>query len=201
MQFDPTGTINAPFITPTSETPAQDANFSPGFERISLYGYHDWQIADSVLLVGGVSYDRITFPENFRIAPISDKKKTEERVSPKAGLIWTPANNTILRAVYTRSLSGASIDQSSQLEPSQVAGFLQSFRSIIPESIGGTEAGARFETYGVSLEQKFPTGTYLGLSAESLNSKVDRTVGVLDLDFADYADPAGTPEHRPPVSG
>src|SRR5260370_10798161 len=107
LQFDPTGTINAPFITPTSETPAQDANFSPGFERISLYGYHDWQIADSVLLVGGVSYDRITFPENFRIAPISDKKKTEERVSPKAGLIWTPANNTILRAVYTRSLSGA----------------------------------------------------------------------------------------------
>jgi len=37
----------------------------------------------------------------------------------------------------TRSFSGASLDQSYQLEPSQVAGFVQSYRSIIPESIAG----------------------------------------------------------------
>jgi len=118
-----------------------------------------------------------------------------DHVSPKAGLIWTPGKSTIVRAAYTRALAGASIDQSLQLEPSQVAGFLQSFRSIIPESVGGAEAGARFETYGVSLEQKFPTGTYMGLSGEILNSKVRRSFGVFEVNFAGYADPGGTREH------
>jgi hypothetical protein len=102
--------------------------------------------------------------------------------------------NTVVRAAYTRSLSGASIDQSSQLEPVQVAGFLQSFRSIAPESVGGSEAGAKFETYGVALEQKFVTRTYLGLSAGSLRSQADRSVGVFDLDFSDYAHPNQTGE-------
>src|SRR5262249_50002852 len=172
----------------------QDVSFTTGFQRISVYGYHNWQIFDPLLMVVGLSYDRVTFPENFRNAPISDQQKTEERWSPKVGMIWTPMTNTVLRADYTRSLSGASIDQSSQLEPVQVAGFLQSFRSILPESVGGTEAGARFESYGVSVEQKFPTHTYVGASIESLGSKVNRTVGVFDIDFADFAHPNGTDE-------
>src|SRR5438045_4475754 len=113
-------------------------------------------------------------------------------MSSKYGIIWTSFATTTFRAAYTRSLSGASFDQSLQLEPSQVAGFLQSFRSIIPESVGGAEAGARFETYGVSLEQKFPTGTYMGLSGEILNSKVRRSFGVFEVNFAGYADPGGT---------
>jgi len=91
-------------------------------------------------------------------------------------------------------LSGASIDQSFQLEPSQVAGFNQSFRSIIPESIQGAESGARFETYGASLEHQFPTGTYLGLSGEVLNSKVDRTFGVFEINLLGFANPGGTHE-------
>ena len=66
------------------------------------------------------------------------------------------------------------------MEPSQVAGFIQSYRSIIPESIAGDNAGAQFETYDLSLEQKFSTGTYLGISGEILNSTVNRVDGVFD---------------------
>src|SRR5206468_3770896 len=77
-----------------------------------------------------------------------------------------------------KSLGGASIDQSFQLEPAQIAGFIQSYRSIIPDAIEGANAGARFETYGISLEQKFKGGTYLGASGEILNSKVRRSFGV-----------------------
>ena len=72
------------------------------------------------------------------------------------------------------------MDQSYQLEPSQVAGFVQSYRSIIPESIAGANAGAQFETYDLSLEQKFRTGTYLSLSGEILDSTINRVDGAFD---------------------
>src|SRR5205807_698343 len=50
--------------------------------------------------------------------------------------------------------------------------------------------------YGLSLEQKFRTGTYLGLSAEVLNSKVRRTDGAFDVltDELDFAVPSGLQE-------
>lgn len=165
------------------DNPSAQQDIETGFERLSLYGYHHWQIVEPLLLVGGVSYDRLIFPGNFRAPPISDDQKELDRVSPKAGLIFTPLSNTVLRAAYTRSLSGASIDQSSQLEPTQVAGFNQSFRSIIPESVGGANEGARFVTYGVSLEHRFPTCTYVGLSVERLESEVDRTLGIFLANF------------------
>jgi tetratricopeptide (TPR) repeat protein len=167
------------------------------FKRISFYGYHQWQIFEPLQLIGGVTYDHITFPDNFRSAPISGNEMTADQVSPKAGLIWTPLDDTTFRFAYTRSLAGASLDQSYQLEPSQVAGFVQSFRSIIPESIAGANAGAKFETYDLSLEQKFRTGTYLGISGEILNSTVNRVDGVFNYypDELDNPVPSGLREH------
>ena len=182
---------------PDPPDPAAQQDVRSLFRRLSFYGYHFWQIGEPLQLIGGVTYDRLTFPENFRTAPLSEKEETVERVSPKAGLIWTPSKNTTLRFAYIRALSGASLDQSFQLEPSQMAGFIQSYRSIIPESVAGANAGARFETFGLSLEQKFPSGTYWGVAGEILNSKVRRTVGtflVLPLEF-DYAIPSGLQEH------
>jgi Tfp pilus assembly protein PilF len=164
-------------------SPAAGQDITSLFKRISFYGYHQWQIFEPLQLIGGLAYDRITFPENFRSAPVSGTEKTVDQLSPKAGLIWTPAENTTARFAYTRSLSGASIDQSYQLEPSQVAGFIQNYRSIIPESIAGANAGAGFETFDLSLEQKFRTGTYLGVSGEILNSTVDRVDGAFDFNF------------------
>lgn len=102
------------------------------FERIGGYGYAHWQVVQPLRLIGGVSYDRLTYPINFRYAPISDREDTIDCVSPKAGAILTPLKDTVLRAGYSRSLGGASIDQSFRLEPSQVAGFNQSWRSPSP---------------------------------------------------------------------
>ena len=167
--------VTADFLDPP---PEQD--FNSLFKRISFYGYHQWQIFEPLQLIGGVTYDHITYPENFRSAPISGNETTADQVSPKAGLIWTPLDKTTVRFAFTRSLAGASLDQSCQIEPSQVAGFVQSFRSIIPESVEGDNAGAKFETFDLSLEQKFSTGTYLGLSGEILNSTVNRVDGVFN---------------------
>jgi tetratricopeptide (TPR) repeat protein len=175
LQDNPSYYVASYFPEPPAPSLQQD--ITSLFKRISFYGYHQWQIFEPLQLIGGLAYDRITYPENFRSAPISGNETTADQVSPKAGLIWTPLDDTVFRFAYTRSLAGASLDQSYQIEPSQVAGFVQSFRSIIPESIAGANAGAEFETYNFSLEQKFSTGTYLGISGEILNSTVHRIVG------------------------
>lgn len=178
-------------------SPAAQQDLDSIFRRFSLYGYHHWRIAQPLLLIGGLSYDTINFPENFRTAPISETGEKAEQLSPKAGLIWTPMERTTVRFAYSRSLAGASVDQSYQLEPSQVAGFVQSFRSIIPESVAGANAGAQFETFGLSLEQKFGRGTYLGVRGELLNSELDRTLGAFDVlpDQWDYALPSSLRNH------
>jgi outer membrane receptor protein involved in Fe transport/Tfp pilus assembly protein PilF len=160
--------------------PPPEQDFTSLFKRISVYGYHQWQIFEPLQLIGGVTYDHITYPEDFRSAPISGNETTADQVSPKAGFIWTPLDKTTVRFAYTRSLAGASVDQSYQIEPSQVAGFIQNYHSIIPESVEGDNAGAKFETYDLSLEQKFSTGTYLGISGEILNSTVNRVDGAFD---------------------
>jgi Tfp pilus assembly protein PilF len=178
---------------PLPGTPDADQYFTTLFRRITVYGYHDWEILDSLRLIGGVAYDAMLYPQNFRNAPISGQEQTEHQVSPKAGLIWTPTEQTTIRAAYTRSLQGASLEEAAQIEPSQVAGFVQSYGSIIPGSIVGGTAGAHFETYDLSLEQRFPTRTYLTISGEMLNSTLDQTVGVFEYSppFIRTAFPSG----------
>ena len=148
-------------------------------ERQTAYAYHHWQILPRVLLVGGVSYDRVTFPENHRYAPVIEDEETRDKLSPKAGFILTPTSSTILRGAYFRSLGGASLDQSIRIEPSQIAGFNQAYRSIIPESVGGANSAPTFETWGLSLEQKIGRGTFIAVSGEILSSEVDRTIGAV----------------------
>src|SRR5206468_11862903 len=80
--------------------------------------------------------------------------------------------------------------------PTQVAGFLQSYRSLIPESVVGSVPGSRFETYHAALEHKFLTGTYALLEGEWLRSKAKRSVGIFDYTDAPpfLAFPSSTPE-------
>ena len=59
----------------------------------------------------------------------------------------------------------------------QVAGFTQAFRSLIPESVAGLAPGSEFETIGVGLDHKFPTQTYIVLTAERLTSAAEQNYG------------------------
>ncbi len=163
------------------ENPPASQEVSSDFERFSLYGYYQWQVADPLRLLAGVAYDSVTYPVNHRLPPISAADDTTDQVSPKAGLIWTPFDRTTVRGAYARALGGVSFDQSFQLEPSQVAGFAQSFRGLIPESLTGALAVPSFDSYGLSLEHKFPTDTYVGIEGSLLLSEAERRVGVFDL--------------------
>jgi len=176
--------------------PAADQQVRSDFERFSVYGYEQWRIHPTLQLIAGLSYDLLTFPKNFRSAPVSDDEETTGRLSPKAGVIWRPARATTVRFAYTRSVAGIAGEQSYRLEPTQVAGFNQSFRSIVPESVKGAQVGARFETYSISIEQAWPTDTYTALTGEILKSKVRTHIGIFDYTGATFfAAPGDTPEH------
>jgi opacity protein-like surface antigen len=151
--------------------------FNTSFLRLTAYAYESWQVLSQLQLVAGVAYDRVESPRNHRFAPIEDQTETRDGFLPKAGVIWNITDHSTARFGYTRSLSGASFDQSFRLEPTQVAGFNQAFRSVIPETLVGAHAGAEFDTFDLAWEHRFPTRTYASLTLELLRSSVDRWRG------------------------
>jgi len=165
--------------------------FDNNLIRASGYAYWFWQVARPLQLQAGVSYDYLEWPDNAVVPPLSDDQERADQVSPKAGFYLTPWTNTTLRGVWTRSLGGVYFDTSVRLEPTQIGGFNQAFRSIAPESVVGLVPGTSFETFGLALEHKFPTRTYVTLAGELLYSDAARTVGAFDLSLAGSA-PSGT---------
>jgi outer membrane receptor protein involved in Fe transport len=148
------------------------------FERASFYGYYQLNLFDSLRLTAGADYDWEHFPLNIESAPFSSAETDRGRVSPKAGIDWTFWQNTRLRLDYTRSMSGMINDGSTLIEPSQVAGFNQEFRSLIPESAGfGTAPATMFETWGLGVDHKFSTGTYVDVEGQLLTSTGDQLIG------------------------
>jgi cytochrome c-type biogenesis protein CcmH/NrfG len=154
-------------------------DYDTHLERYVIYGYETLKLFDQVELTGGVTYDHLDYPLNVDTSPISKAQTDTDQVSPKAGIVWTPLPKTHLRGVYTRSLGGVFYDTSVRLEPTQVAGFNQAFRSIIPESVAGLVPGSRFTTYGVGLDQSFDTGTYISITGERLESEADKNWGAV----------------------
>jgi len=175
--------------------PLASQEVSVDYERFSLYAYEYWRLDPRLQLIGGVAYDYVRFPENFRAAPVSRRTETADQVSPKAGILWHPGEASTIRFSYTRSLSGAGIDQSLVIEPSQVAGFSQNYRSLIPESVAGANAAAASETFGLAAQARTQTRTYFGIVGEVFRSEVPRTIGTFQRTPADdFAVPASTRE-------
>jgi Tfp pilus assembly protein PilF len=158
-------------------------HIEPDMQRWTAYAYGHWQALERLTLIGGLSYDYLRSPENYRFAPVSDGEETRDQWSPKAGLIWKMTDASTLRAAYTWSLAGVSLDQSVRLEPSQVAGFNQSWRSLIPESVAGAQAGAKLENGSLEWDHRFTTGTYFAIRGDVYRSKLNRQVGVFELPF------------------
>ena len=170
---------------------------SGDMSRETAYGYYTWRPIDSLSLVGGVTYDHLSFPADTSFTPISFQETSRDKVSPKAGIVFTPWNRGLLRASYTRSLGGLFFDNSIRLEPTQVGGFNQAFRSLIPESVAGLVPGATFETANVGFDQSFAAGTFFGGEVGWLTSDGNRTVGVLtnSFFFPRPDSPSTTPEY------
>ena len=148
------------------------------FDRLTLYLHGIWHVAPWLSLTGGIAYDTLNYPQNFRDFPINGNQDSRHGFSPKAGLIFQPWRNTVVRAAYSQAVSGASFDESIRLEPTQVAGFVQSDRSLISESLIGAVAGSEFKRGALSLEQKLPSRTYFGIELNASAQDLDRTTGI-----------------------
>ncbi|HEY0456701.1 MAG TPA: TonB-dependent receptor, partial [Verrucomicrobiae bacterium] len=81
-------------------------------QRANVYAYNSWRILDPIRLIAGVSYDRIRFPENTDLPPLSNRASSHDLVSPKLGLLITPWERALFRATWTKSLGGLFFDNS-----------------------------------------------------------------------------------------
>jgi Tfp pilus assembly protein PilF len=154
------------------------------FERVSFYGYYQLKLFDALRLTAGGAYDWERFPLNVNTPPLSSQEDERGRLSPKVGVDWTAPEGTRLRADYTRSMGGLLNDSSTLIEPSEVAGFNQAFRSLIPESAGfGTPPATQFETWGVGADHKFTTGTYVDVEGQLLTSRGNQLIGAWTSPF------------------
>ena len=148
-------------------------------ERLTLYAYHSWELVDGLQLTGGGAHERLIWPRNFRQAPLSSGELERQRWLPKAALIYQPHPAVVARAAYARALGGVSYDESLRLEPTQLAGFSQSFRTLISETLAGSVEAPDYEAAGVGLDFKLPAATYLTVSAEERWQSVDRFTGMI----------------------
>ncbi|MBI3870074.1 MAG: FecR domain-containing protein [Verrucomicrobia bacterium] len=150
------------------------------FLRLSPYCYHSWLATEHLLLTTGLTFDHLRFPDNFRFPPINAGSDHRSRVSPKLALQWEPSASALVRSVYTRGLGGVSLDESFRLEPSQLAGFPQAFRSIISESEAGSVAVPAYEVIGIAGDYRTRFRTYLGLELMRLTSRSEESIGAFD---------------------
>jgi outer membrane receptor protein involved in Fe transport len=167
--------------------PAADIAVEADFNRFAAYAYETLKLPGHVRLSGGLTYDWLRYPRNFRSPPISAGEETRSRLNPKAAVVWDILPQATLRAAYARSLGGVSLDESYRLEPTQLAGFSQAFRTLISESLAGSVSAPDHEVAGMALDLKFNTRTYIGLQGQFLNSRVHETIGVFDYFFASSA--------------
>lgn len=151
------------------------------FDRVSLYLYDTLRPTRWLSITGGVTYDRMHYPDNFQNPPTNGRQDKLEKVSPKLGIVLQPWRGATIRAAYMEAINGTSLEESLRLEPTQVAGFLQAYRSVASESVLGSQAGSRYRFSGLSFEQKLPTHTYFGIGYDKLLQNLDRTVGTYDF--------------------
>ena len=160
------------------------------FHRWTLYAYHTQQLWDHFRLTAGVAYDQLRYPANFRFPPLSGEERTLSQVSPKVAAHWDLARGIALRGLYAQSVGGLTYDESVRLEPTQLAGFGQSFRSVLSEAEAGSPIAPRDELGGLALDVKLRSSTFLGAQAQWIRSDADHTIGV----FRSSAYPAPPPQ-------
>lgn len=160
-----------------------DDSIDEPLRRANGYLYYHWQVAAPLRLIAGLSYDHLTYPKNADLPPLTDGTESRDLLAPKAGFLLHPWAGGQWRGAFARSLGGLYFDNSVRLEPSQVAGLNQAFRSLAPESAVGLVPGTEFSTAQLVFEQTLRGGTHFGLGGEWLQSDGDRTVGVTAAPF------------------
>jgi tetratricopeptide (TPR) repeat protein len=158
----------------------------PDYDRWVAYAYYTRELAKGLWATAGLSYDKQEYPLNTSTPPAGDELEKSSGLLPKAGLIWSPNDRLTTRLGYARSIGGPTFDESVRLEPTQVAGFTQSFRTLVDGSVVGNLPSPEFDTAGVSALYQFPTRTYLGAEGFFRTAEAGRGLGVLTVDPVNF---------------
>ena len=102
----------------------------------SLYIQDQIELAPWLQVIGGVRYDRFQISAVNHITSVPSAR-TDNKLSPRLGLVFKPQENVSLYASYARSFLPQSGDQFSSLNPS--------FQSLEPEAFRNLEIGAKWD--------------------------------------------------------
>ena len=177
IDTDATLTFIKPAYAGGFPLPAADQHYETDFRRIGLYLYDYWKVVPHFTLIGGVSWDSINHPDNFRNPPIDGTQQQDQRLCGKFGFTYEPSRDFTLRGMAASGMGGVTYDESVRLEPSQLAGFNQAYRTVISESLVGSVEAPYFQTCGLSAEGRFDTRTWWGASVNLIKQDVSRTLG------------------------
>lgn len=170
-------------------------HFDTSVDRISAYAYLTRELWERLRLTTGVTYDHASYPDGFRSAPVSESALSRNILSPKAGLTWDVRTNLTARALYAQALGGVSFDESVRLEPTQLAGFSQGFRSVISEAEAGSVIAPRHELGALALDWRIWASCYFGVGGQWLQSDAEQQLGVFTgRPSLSAAFPSHTPE-------
>jgi tetratricopeptide (TPR) repeat protein len=158
--------------------PASQPHVELDFRRTGLYIYDYWNLLPTLTLIGGAAWDTINHPDNFRNPPVNDLQKYDEDLSAKFGFTWQPWRWVTVRGLAAGGMGGLSFDESVRLEPSQLAGFNQAFRTVLSESLEGSVEAPVYQIFGLSFEGDIASRTWWGASIGVIDQEVERTRGV-----------------------
>ena len=187
-------------LVPFFPAPATLQRTAVDFSRTGFYAYDFFRATRDLTFLAGVARDHIVRPENFRKPPVSSRSVTDERTAGKVGFTYAPSPAFRLRGLYAEALGGVTFDESVRLEPVQLAGFNQAFRTIISESVVGSVEAPVYRLRGLAAEGALPSRTWWSVTGNFLREDVTRTVGVFDIFEASIfpggfvALPSGTPQ-------
>lgn len=151
----------------------------PDYADAAGYAYYTWRGWQPLRVTAGVAFEDVRTPANLAWPPLAAGETETTHVAPKLGLAYTPWKGGYLRAAYTESVGGQDFAPSLRLEPSELAGFVQSGRGWLPASTAGLGAGQRQRLYGVGLDQSWSQGTYAGVQTTVVESRGRRSLGVV----------------------
>lgn len=151
----------------------------PDYADAAGYAYYTWRGWQPLRVTAGVAVEDVRTPTNLAWPPLGADETETTQVSPKLGLSYTPWTGGYFRAAFTESLGGQDFAPSVRLEPSELAGFVQSGRGWLPASTAGLAAGQRQRLYGVGFDQSWSRGTYAGAETTVVESRGRRSLGVV----------------------
>ena len=125
-------------VFPTVTFPSLSRDTVSNVESVSVYVQDQISVGDQVEIVAGLRYDRFDI-EGVDLQPNPDRPfaRSDDKVSPRLGLIYKPQSNVSIYGSYSRSFLPRSGDQFLSLTPTQ--------QNLEPEEFINHEVGVKWD--------------------------------------------------------